>query len=302
MNPTELRAAYARGENIMALLKRDFGTLINTEEIIEISYDLQAGSYVTAMENPVHAANVSNAAAEIARILHEYGQPISLLEAGVGEATTMARVLQAYNCPEIEAHGFDLCWSRIYQAKKWLAREGLPHVALCTASLAKIPFADDSFDVVYTSHSIEPNGGREAEILAELYRVASRFLILLEPAYELATPEAQARMKRHGYCQDLCGHAERLGMKVISHRMFRVVRNPLNPTALIVIEKSPAKPPVRPRYQCPKYGTPLLRHEQVYYSPEGFSAYPILADIPCLRTENSITASLYSTEAGKRLG
>ncbi len=301
MNPAELKAAYARGENITALLRKQFGSLINTEEIIELSYDLQAGSYVAAMQDSAVAANVNEYAAEIARLLLQYGGPSSLLEAGVGEATTMARVLQAYHQTEIEAHGFDLCWSRIYQGKQWLAREGLPRVALCTASLARIPFADNAFDVVYTSHSIEPNGGRESEILGELYRVASRYLMLLEPAYELATPEAQARMTQHGYCRDLCGYAERLGMKVIAYRLFPVVRNPLNPTGLIIIEKDSTRSPVIPTYQCPKYRTPLVKHEQVYYSPEGFSVFPILAGIPCLRAENSITASLYSAELAKPL-
>jgi ubiquinone/menaquinone biosynthesis C-methylase UbiE len=32
---------------------------------------------------------------------------------------------------------------------------------LVVADLFHIPFADNSVDVVYTSHSLEPNGGRE---------------------------------------------------------------------------------------------------------------------------------------------
>jgi hypothetical protein len=296
MNPSELKAAYERGENINALLRKNFGSLINTEEIIEISYDLQAGSYIGAMQNPVHAAHVDNYAREIARLLHQYGSPSSLLEAGVGEATTLARVLQSYGHKEIEAHGFDLCWSRIHRAREWLAHEGLSEVTLCTASLRKIPYADNSFDIVYTSHSIEPNGGFEAEIIAELYRVASRYLILLEPAYELAGPEAQARMAQHGYCRDLRGHAKRLSLNVIAYELFPLIQNPLNPTGLVVIEKDSANSAARPTFQCPKYRTPLIKHDHFYYGPEAFRVYPILAGIPCLRIENSIVASLFSTE------
>jgi hypothetical protein len=296
MNPSELKAAYERGENIIGLLRKKFGSLINSEEFIEISYDLQAGSYISAMENPIVAAKAENYAGEIARILREYGAPTSLLEAGVGEATTLAWVLKAYGCTGIDAHGFDLSWSRIHRAKEWLARSGQPAVTLCTASLQKMPYADNSFDVVYTSHSIEPNGGREAQILEELYRVASRYLILLEPAYELATPEARSRMAQHGYCRDLCGHAERLGLKVIAHQLFPVIRSPLNPTGLLIIEKDPARSAAEPKFQCPKYQTPLIRHLQVYYSPEGLTVYPIIAGIPCLRVENSIIASLFSAE------
>jgi hypothetical protein len=83
--------------------------LINTEDLIEISHDLQAGSYIRAMRNPVTASHVDDYAREIARLLNEYGRPTSLLEAGVGEATTLARVLRFYVSGNIEAHGFDLC-------------------------------------------------------------------------------------------------------------------------------------------------------------------------------------------------
>jgi len=103
-------------------------------------------------------------------------------------------------------------------------------------------------------------------------------------------------MAQHGYCRDLCGHAERLGLKVIAHQLFPVIRSPLNPTGLLIIEKDPARSAAEPKFQCPKYQTPLIRHLQVYYSPEGLTVYPIIAGIPCLRVENSIIASLFSAE------
>jgi hypothetical protein len=115
MNPTELKAAYERGENIIALLRKKFGSPINTEEFIEISYDLQAGSYISAMENSVNAAKVQNYAGEIARILRKYGAPTSLLEAGVGEATTMAWVLnqsRSQDLPQAWQDAGQFYWGR----------------------------------------------------------------------------------------------------------------------------------------------------------------------------------------------
>jgi SAM-dependent methyltransferase len=296
MSPSELRAALANGENIMALLRKRYGTQVNTEEFIEISYDLRAGMETDFLKDPAHAQYVKESAAELARLLHQYGEPTSYLEAGVGEATTLSYLLQAYGKKQVNAHGFDLCWSRVYRARQWLAQEAVPGVSLCTGSLTRIPFVDNSFDVVCTVESVGENAAHEAQILSELYRVASRYLILLEPAFELAPSEAQARMIQHGYCRDLAGHAKQLGMRVVEYKLFPLVENPLNPLGLIVIEKEPNRSSVTPRYRCPKYHTPLTRHDQVYFSEDSFIVYPIVAQIPCLRAENAIVATLYAPE------
>ena len=79
-----------------------------------------------------------------------------------------------------------------------------------------LPLLDNSIDIVYTSHSMEPNGGHEEELLAELYRVTNNYLILLEPAYEFASEEARARMRKHGYVTNLYETAKRLGCCVSS--------------------------------------------------------------------------------------
>ena len=47
-----------------------------------------------------------------------------------------------------------------------------------------------------TCHALEPNGGQEEALLAELLRVARLGLVLVEPSYERATPSGRARMER----------------------------------------------------------------------------------------------------------
>jgi hypothetical protein len=42
--PRELQALYKQGKNITQLLKEERGLQCNTDEIIEIAYDLQTGS------------------------------------------------------------------------------------------------------------------------------------------------------------------------------------------------------------------------------------------------------------------
>jgi hypothetical protein len=293
MKPLELRDAYLRGENISLLLRRELSSDKNTEEIIELAYDIQAGSYVEAMADPEYANVKAIFGKSLSNYLKKYGEPKTLLEAGVGEATTLGSVLQCWELREVLAHGFDLSWSRVLCGKKWLTDLGFDGIALCTGSLFDIPYEDNSFDAVYTSHSIEPNGGHEVRIISELFRVASRYLLLIEPCYEFASPEGKVRMDKLGYCRNLNEHAEALGMKVVLHEPYPTVSNPLNPTAITVIEKNPHAPPVRPSYQCPRFKTQLISDSAFCYGSETFAVYPVLAGIPCLKKENAIIAGLY---------
>lgn len=45
------------------------------------------------------------------------------------------------------------------------------------------------------SHALEPNCGKEEEALRKCLRVARKAVVLVEPVYELASAEAQARMR-----------------------------------------------------------------------------------------------------------
>lgn len=290
--PRELRLLYEQGKNIAAHLREEQGLQRNTAEIIEIAYDLQAGSYVAAMKKAATARHKKDYTAELARIVLALGRPASVLEAGVGEATTLSGVLQNLGTG-VRSFGFDLSWSRLAFARRWLEDHGLRGTTLCTGNLLQIPFADDAVDVVYTSHSIEPNGGNEEPILRELYRVARKYLVLLEPGYELADDEARRRMDAHGYCKNLRASAESLGYRVLRHELFPFSVNARNPTAITIIEKTGDARPPGHVLACPRLRTPLERVGNMLFSPESLVAYPIVGGIPCLRVENGILASRY---------
>lgn len=295
LTPRELKERYEQGQNISALLRAESHSGHNTPQIIETAYDLQAGSYVASMEDPSFVQHKKVYCEEVAKtILSLCASPLSVLEAGVGEATTFAGVLSNLP-PGTKSYGFDLSWSRIAYARKWLEKNGLKATALCTGDLFNMPFADGSVDVVYTSHSIEPNGGSEEPILKELYRVARKYVVLLEPGYELAGEEARKRMESHGYCRDLVGTSEGLGYDVVLHKLFPYSANPLNPTALTIIRKAPraTEAPDSAVLACPRYKTPLVARDGGYFSVEGLVVYPTIGGIPCLRMENGIFASKY---------
>lgn len=300
MSPIELKTAYTEGQNITSLLRHHWQQNHNTEPIIEQAYDLQSSTYVRSLdaEDMRHLKNnFGNAiAAEITR----YTSPSSLLEAGVGEGTTLSFVAQALARQPDHLHGFDLCWSRIACARQWLEHSHIQPVYLTVASLLHIPYQPDSFDVVYTAHSIEPNGGQEIPILQELHRITSRYLILIEPAFEMADPAARARMTQLGYCTRLREHAENLGMNVIKHESFPFSVNPLNPAAILVIAKDADARDAVPDLACPLHCTRLHDHGDSLYSPASFRAYPKIQGIPCLRPEDGILASAYPNVIGTR--
>ena len=286
----EIGTLLARGENIVSWIQSQEKTDHISPSAILYSYDAQAGSYIDYLNNPAARALKEKLGETLGTLLDELA-PYSLLEAGTGEGTSLAPILSHMRAPPARVLGFDLSLSRLLFAGKHLKDNGWPNVRLFTADLEKIPLASASVDVVMTVHAVEPNRGREAEILSELLRVAARYLVIVEPSYELASAEARARMDRLGYVRDLPATLKRLG-----HPAKRLERwphncNPLNEAALIVVEKSGEATKAEPSFISPVGGEKLVERADCLFSPDDGHAFPIIAGIPCLTIENAILAS-----------
>ncbi len=290
----KIKEVYAKGENMIKYLKNIGNNKANTIEDILISYDFQSGSYIKGFaKNPSAKREYCGA---IANIMNDLGPINSIIEAGVGEATTLNNVVNQLSNKPKEILGFDISWSRIKFAKEYLKDFGQEDCKLFTANLFEIPLRDNSIDIVYTSHSIEPNGGKEKEALQELYRITNKYLVLLEPAFELASEEAKQRMLEHGYVTNLYQTAIDLNYKVVEHKLFEHHANPLNPTGLLIIEKQTEAVSNNTDLVCPLTHTDLALHSSsLMYSNDSFLAYPIIEDIPCLLKENSILATHLKT-------
>jgi SAM-dependent methyltransferase len=219
----------------------------------------------------------------------------SILEVGVGEATTLAGVLDECAIKPDVAFGFDVSWSRVSVANRWL-RESGQRADLFVADLLNIPMGDESVDVVYSSHSLEPNRGKEEEAIRECLRVARKAVVLVEPIYELASREAQARIRNHGYVEGLRETAERLGAKVSDYRLLDYTPNPLNPSGVIHLTKSGASDGSTELssasvWRCPVTGVALEAGKEFFYARQVGLAYPVLRGVPMLRAEHVIVAS-----------
>lgn len=212
----DLKELYKKNSNILDFLRVENKT--NKIKDILISYDLQSGSYLKNLDkNPKFFQDYTK---ELSNKINELGKFESILEAGVGEATTIVNLL--LNLGKIKpkkSYGFDLSWSRLRYAKQFSEKLKL-QIEFFTGNLFSIPLADESIDIVYTSHSIEPNGGKEEYALRELYRITKKYLILLEPDFERASETAQARMISNGYITNLNQTIKNLGYQVILDEPF----------------------------------------------------------------------------------
>ena len=100
----EAKDLYERGVNIMRLFRETESSEINSLYGILAAYDLQSGSYVRLLSDPVHAQFAQAYCAAVANILDRLS-PISVMEAGVGEATTLVNTLHHMHHRPLHALG-----------------------------------------------------------------------------------------------------------------------------------------------------------------------------------------------------
>lgn len=193
--------------------------------------------------------------------------------------------------------GFDISYSRIKYARCFLNEVNISTAELYVGDLFYAPFEESSIDVVYSSHTLEPNGGREKEALQELYRITRNYLVLFEPIYELANDRAKKHMDKHGYVKNLYSYAIELGYNVIEYKLiFSDNPNSQNNTGVIIIEK-PADASVSEKTNikpaCPVTKRSLDSISDSYYCRESMLLYPVIDGIPCLLPGNAIIATHY---------
>ncbi len=299
-----IRSLFLQGQNMVQFLDQQSDANTDDErnrlENISISYDIQAGGYIRHhLQNPEARSGFG---AAVAKQLVTLGPFDSILEAGIGEATTFGSVLRFLPQLPQSMFGFDIAWSRVKYAQYFLERiADIRGVQLCVGDLFQMPFAQQSVDVAYTCHALEPNYGREKEALTELLRISKKYVVMLEPAYELADEPARRHMEKHKYIQNLYGAAKEIGCKVIEHRLFDAYTNPLNPTGLLILDAAKHNRGLREQeptaeqaaFACPITYSPLQRGADALYSVKGLLSYPLIQGIPCLTAEHAIVTTKY---------
>lgn len=288
-----LQKMYEDDVNIIQYLKGLDNKENNSVEDIMISYDFQAGSYVKHyFEDNEFVEAYTNKLAQTIESLNAGAD--SIFEGGVGEATTLVPLINKLKGNYSFIGGNDISWSRVATGRKFAQQYCRLPVDLVVGNLFELPLADNSLDIVYTSCALDSNGGHEKELLEELYRVTKKYLILLEPAYELASDEAKARMKKHGCVTGLYNTAKELGYEIEKYELFGISANPLHPMGIMIIKKNQNDSLGKMNaccYYCPITKTRLDVIGNAYFSKQALLAYPILNGVPCLVRESAVVAT-----------
>lgn len=288
------RQAYRNGSNITQALREHLETTENTKEIIEIAYDLQAGSYTAfATENRDYVLNYTR---QIANVLEKFcEQDCSILDVGCGEATNLTEMLNQCATAFSEVYGCDISWSRLRAARDYISKRLLPSQpspSLFASDIAALPLCDKSIDYVVSNHALEPNHGREYELLTEIFRVARKRAILFEPDYENADESSQSRMNSLGYIRNLREIARSLGASLIHDEPLALVDNEKNPTNCFIFEPPLGGKTSPTLFTDPGTDQPLENLGQGFWSPATGLTYPVIDDIPILSVNSATLTSL----------
>ncbi|NEQ36712.1 MAG: class I SAM-dependent methyltransferase [Okeania sp. SIO3I5] len=297
----KLKTLYSQNINLIEYLnnRKDCDYLSRQDKIC-LSYDIQAGSYTKGYNNSQFIREInSQSGKKIAKLLEEIS-PSTVLDAGTGEATSLADVLLNTKDKNIKFAAFDISISRLLYAKLFLEGKNLSIPHLFTSDLTQISLAENSVDLIMTRHAIEPNGGMEDVICQELYRVTRKYVLLIEPSWEFGSDEQRERMVHHGYIKDLPGALERTGFKILNHEPWdkNLNPNPLNIAALILAKKSTTTATQDADFPDFKFAYPssnfLLKNvEDGFYCQEMGVLFPVVQNIACLLKNQALLVTRY---------
>lgn len=313
-----IKKMYDENKNIMEFFREINNSNSNSSNSILHSYDIQSGSYIKKYNDLI---NNDDAYAEVllngvqtklkkldyfntwAQYINDVLKPLdfsSFFDAGTGECTTLYSIInnniQFWKDKNIYAA--DISLSRILYGRRFI--NSLPdkfNINYFTGNLLNIPLTDSAVDIVFTSHSIEPNTNKERDILQELYRIAKKYLVLIEPSYNLGNIETKNNIDKHKYIKNLYSTAKELNYNIIDYRLFNLI-DYTNNSEIIIIEKSNEdvvdnNTTEQHNYACPVCKNKLIYHNNNYFCSDCFLIYPVINNIPVLNKENSILCSKY---------
>jgi len=288
--------SYLEGQNIMEFLRKEFKESGNTSRIIEIAYELQSGSYINFANSNKNIIDkyVNELSTFIAPYLDDNS---SLLDVGAGELTTLSLLLNKLKKNNLDIFAFDISWSRLFKGREFFNENCVnKKINIFVANMKQIPLGSKSIDVVISNHSLEPNRTDLRFLLKEIFRIAKYKCVFFEPSYELNSKDGKKRMDNLGYIKDIEVNVRALGGKVLDVSLIKNVINPVNPTACYVIEPPQKVTEVnsnKPKFTAPGTDFYLEKDGHFFSSPDTGLFFPILKEIPVIKSDLGIFGSSF---------
>ena len=200
----KLNIKYKKKINIQKYLEKK---KFNNETSINISYDIQSGSYIDFF-NKLPKNKIDLVYSQIIDVFEKnFKDCKTILDFGCGELTSSTFILKNISKHIKKYFATDISLNRLFlgnrYAKKKLTKSQYKKLSIFCNSNNKLPFKNNSIDLILTVHSLEPNNKKKNLILNELLRVSKKGLLLMEPCYERSSKKQQIRMRKYNYIRGL---------------------------------------------------------------------------------------------------
>lgn len=293
---------------IMIPIKRLKGTR-RTKSFVEKQYDEIAGSYIqenyykekkrfSVVQGEIQEIssikNMQLIREEIKMILDQYNFK-NILEVGAGELTTLEDIYRFKN-GKINCYGIDLSLNRLVHGISEFKKKhkNTPYVSKSNAT--KLPFPDNSFDLVITRHTLEQMPKIFKLAIDEIIRVSKKNIIFFEPSFELGTLTQKLKILNSDYVRGIPNYlSTKTNLIVQKPYLMNNSANPLNHTACTKIQIKDhlfnnLDCEIIP-FVCPISKEKLITHKDFLYAKTAKIAYPIINNIPILDESYSFKLS-----------
>lgn len=170
----------------------------------------------------------------------------SIIEVGAGELTLLFPVVQKSKKINFVS-GLDLSYERVKSGKAFFEKNNIraDHYIACDAS--NLPYADNSFDMVYTHYCLEQVPFLAKKIIDEMIRISSKYIIIMEPSYEFSNKITKHRILTKGFPILTSKHFQNKKSKIIYRNGIPFNRYDLfgEITVLEKLDKCEGKPVLR---------------------------------------------------------
>jgi 2-polyprenyl-3-methyl-5-hydroxy-6-metoxy-1,4-benzoquinol methylase len=181
------------------------------------------------------AAAIAPVITEIRKLLDEGATKLHVLEVGCGNGVNLVLLNEEFG-DQIEIKGIDLSAERMRVGREYWGEklEGVEMVEDSVLTLSTV--ADDSYDVVYSTHCLEQVPYNTAQAVAMMQRVSRNRVIFVEPVFEFCNTAQKLFMIFTDYQRTLLPEIEASGLKILECNPGEVLVNPLNKTGIVITQ------------------------------------------------------------------